>query len=86
MATSLCSAALAYRPYPGIAVPFAPEPARTYAAGNVPGNVPGRRDGAAVAPCRVGGNTHGQRRIAKGQKCLPVQPADVTLVDVPAAD
>ena len=92
---------------------------RAYAAGNVRG----RRDGAAVAPCRVGGqllaapeyrlcqavayvvfaapprrrkraligddvrdNTHGQRRIAKGQKCLPVQPADVTLADVPAAD
>ena len=80
-------------------------PARTYAAGNVPG----RRDGAAVAPRRVGGqllaapeyrlgqavayvvlartavpgparalgndvrdNTHGQRRIAKGQKGLAV--------------
>ena len=84
---------------------LAQEPARTYAAGNVPG----RRDGAAVAPRRAGGqllaapeyrlcqavayvvfaapprrrqraligddvrdNTHGQRRIAKGQKGLPV--------------
>ena len=80
-------------------------PARTCAAGDVPG----RRDGAAGAPCRVEGqllaapeyrlcqaeahvvfaipprrrrraliggdirdNTHGQRRIAKGQKGLPV--------------
>jgi hypothetical protein len=84
---------------------LAQEPARTYASGNVPG----RRDGAAVAPRRVGGqllaapeyrlcqavayvvvartaapgparalgddvrdNTHSQRRIAKGQKGLPV--------------
>src|SRR5689334_9446752 len=32
------------------------------------------------------GTRRGQRRVAKGQKCLPVQPADVTPADVPAAD
>lgn len=60
---------------------LAQEPARTYASGNVPG----RRDGAAVVfartaapgPARALGddvrdNTHGQRRIAKGKKSLPV--------------
>jgi hypothetical protein len=47
---------------------------------------PPRRRQRVLIGDDVRDNTHGQRRIAKGQKCLPVQPADVTPVDVPAAD
>jgi hypothetical protein len=47
---------------------------------------PPRRRQRALIGDDVRDNTHGQRRIAKGQKCLPAQPADVTPVDVPAAD
>jgi hypothetical protein len=115
------------RTYPRPPMSTNPSASRSCSLRNPPGtdaagDVPGRRDGAAVAPCQVGGqllaapeyrlgqavayvafaapprrrqraligddvrdNTHSQRRIAKGQKCLPVQPADVTLVEVPAA-
>jgi hypothetical protein len=81
---------LPHRPYPGSSVPFTARgpawgPAWCQAVTCIVFVELPRRGQRALIGDDVTDNVHGQRRIAKGQKCLPVQPAGVTLVDVFAA-